>query len=153
MAETVDLSALIRLIPPARTLRDDLEASIHKELYEGTGDLAVKSYNNLHASVSRFIDDPYVESLALEVPEETSDKGKVLLARLAASQLVACIEGQTGLVGLGGGGSSNADNFYAPVINGPISDVSSEIIQKIMGLVKDPTTEEEETAREENTEA
>ena len=152
MAETVDLSALIRLIPPARTLRDDLEASIHKELFEGTGDLAVKSYNNLHASVSRFIDDPYVESLALEVPQKASDKEKVLLARLAASQLVACLEGQTGLVGLGGGGGSNADNFYAPVINGPISDVSSEIIQKILGLAKDPTTEDGENEQAEDTE-
>ena len=153
MAETVDLSALIRLIPPVRALRDDLEASIHKELYQGTGDLAVKSYNNLHASVSRFIEDAYVESLALEVPEKTNDKEKVLLARLAASQLVACLEGQTGLVGLGGSGDSNSDNFYAPVINGPISNVSDETIEKIMGLVKDPTTEEEEKEQEEDTEA
>ena len=149
MAETVDLRALIRLIPPARTLRDDLEASIHKELYQGTGNLAVKSYNNLHASVSRFTDDPYVESLALEVPEKANDKEKVLLARLAASQLVACLEGQTGLVGLGEGSGSNSDNFYAPVINGPISNVSDETIEKIMGLVKDPTTEEEEEEQEE----
>ena len=145
MTETVDLRALIRLIPPARALKNDLEASIHKELYEGTGDLAVKSYNNLHASVSRLIDDPYVKSLALEVPEKANDREKVLLARLAASQLVACLEGQTGLVGLGKGSDSNSDNFYAPVINGPISDVSSEILQKIMGLVKNPTTEEEES--------
>ena len=153
MAEKVDLHALIRLIPPARALRDDLEASIHKELYQGTGDLAVRSYNNLHASVSRLTDDLYVESLALEVPEKANDKEKVLLARLAASQLVACLEGQTGLVGIGGGSGSNADNFYAPVINGPISDVSSEIIQKIMGLVTDPTTEEEENEQEADTEA
>ena len=145
MTETVDLRALIRLIPPARALKDDLEASIHKELYEGTGDLAVKSYNNLHASVSRLIDDPYVKSLALEAPEKANDREKVLLARLAASQLVACLEGQTGLVGLGKGSGSNSDNFYAPVINGPISDVSSEKLQKIMGLVKNPTTEEEES--------
>lgn len=152
MAETVDLRALIRLIPPVRALKDDLEASIHKELYHGTGNFAVKSYNNLHASVSRFIDDPYVESLALEVPEKASDKEKVLLARLAASQLVACLEGQTGLVGLGEGSGSNADNFYAPVINGPISNVSDETIEKLMGLVKDPTTEDEGTEQGDDTE-
>jgi hypothetical protein len=149
MAETVDLRALIRLIPPARALKNDLEASIHKELYEGTGDLAVKSYNNLHASVSRLTDDPYVKSLALEVAERANDKEKVLLARLAASQLVACLEGQTGLVGLGEGSNSNADNFYAPVINGPISNLSNETLEKIMGLVKDPTTGEEEEDTEE----
>lgn len=153
MAETVDLSALIRLIPPAHALKDDLEASIHMGLYEGTGDWAVKSYNNLHASVTRLIDDPYVKSLALAVSEKANDREKVLLARLASSQLAAYLEGQTGLVGQGRGGGANTDNFYAPVINGPISDVSGETLKKIMGLVKNPTTEEEETEQEESVEA
>ena len=118
-------------------------------LYEGTGDWAVKSYNNLHASVSRLIDNPYVKSLALEAPEKANDREKVLLARLASSQLAAYLEGQTGLVGQGGGSGANTDNYYAPVINGPISNVSDETIEKIMGLVKDPPTEEAEEEQEE----
>ena len=150
MAETVDLSALIRLIPPARAMKNDLEASLHMELCSGTGDIAVKSYNNLHASVSRFIDDPYVKSLALEVPKEASDKEKVLLARLASSQLVACLESQTGLVGVGSGSNSY---YAAPVFNGSISDISNETLEGIIGLVKNPTTEEEETEQEADTEA
>ena len=142
MAETVDLNALIRLIPPARTLKNDLEASLHMELYAGTGDIAVKSYNNLHASVTRLMDDPYVKTLTLEVPEEASDKEKVLLARLASSQLVACLESQTGLVGVGSSGNSY---YTAPVFNGSISDISNETLERIMGLVKNPTTEDEGT--------
>ena len=153
MAETVDLNALIRLIPPARTLKNDLEGSIHMGLYEGTGDWAVKSYNNLHANVSRLIDDPYVQSLALEVPEKANDREKVLLARLASSQLAAYLEGQTGLVGHGGGSGANTDNYYAPVINGPIASVSDETLEKIIGIAKNPTIEEVEKAQEENTEA
>ena len=149
MAETVDLNALIRLIPPARTLKNDLEASLHMELYTGTGDTVVKSYNNLHATVSKYIDDPYVKSLALKVPEAASDKEKVLLARLAASQLVACLESQTGLIGLGGGSNSY---YTAPVFNGPISDINGETLEKIMGFVKNPTAEEEEKEQEEDTE-
>ena len=149
MTETVDLNALIRLIPPARTLKNDLEASLHMELYTGTGDTVVKSYNNLHATVSKYIDDPYVKSLALEVPEEASDKEKVLLARLASSQLVACLESQTGLVGIGSSGNSY---YAAPVFNGSISDINSETLEKIMGLVKNPTAEEEGTEQEEDTE-
>jgi hypothetical protein len=149
MTETVDLSALIRLIPPARALKNDLEASLHMELYTGTGDIAVKSYNNLHANVSRFIDDPYVKSLALEVSEEANDKEKVLLARLAASQLVACLESQTGLVGVGSGSNSY---YTAPVFNGSISDISNETLERIIGFVKKPTTEEVEKEREEDTE-
>ena len=139
MAETVDLSALIRLIPPARAMKDDLEASLHMELYTGIGDIVVKSYNNLHASVSRIISDPYVKSLALEVPEKASDKEKVLLARLASSQLVACLESQTGLVGV----SSSGNSYYtAPVFNGSISDIDNETLERIIGRVKDPITEE-----------
>ena len=149
MAETVDLRALIRLIPPARALKNDLEASLHMELYTGTGDTVVKSYNNLHANVSKYIDDPYVKSLALEVPEEASDKEKVLLARLASSQLVACLESQTGLIGIGSGSNSY---YTAPVFNGSISDINSETLEKIMGFVKNPTAEEEETEQEEDTE-
>ena len=146
MTETVDLSALIRLIPPARALKDDLEASLHMELYAGTGDIAVKSYNNLHASVSRYIDDPYVKSLALEVPEAASDKEKVSLVRFASSQLVACLESQTGLVGI----SSSSNSYYtAPVFNGSISDITNETLERIIGFVRKPTTEEEEKAQEE----
>ena len=153
MAETVDLNALIRLIPPAHALKNDLEASIHMGLYEGTGDWAVKSYNNLHASVSRLIDDLYVKSLALEAPEKANDREKVLLARLASSQLAAYLEGQTGLVGQGGGSGASTDNYYAPVINGPISSISNETLERMIGLVKDPTIEEEETEQGDDTEA
>ena len=139
MTETVDLSALIRLIPPARAMKDDLEASLHMELYTGIGDIAVKSYNNLHTSVTRLTDDPYVRSLTLEVPEKASDKEKVLLARLASSQLVACLESQTGLVGV----SSSGNSYYtAPVFNGSISDINNETLERIIGRVKDPITEE-----------
>ena len=147
MAETVDLRALIRLIPPARTLKNDLEASIHKELYEGTGDLAVKSYNGLHASVTRFTDDPYVKSLALEVSDGANDKEKVSLARLAAGQLAAYLEGQTGLAE--GAGSSGNSYYTAPFVNSPMSNVGGEIIKTMIRLVKDPKTQEEEKEQEE----
>ena len=151
MTETVDLRALIRLIPPARALRDDLEASLHLELYQGTGDLAVKSYNGLHTSVTRFTDDPYVKSLALEISEEASDKEKVSLARLASGQLMAYLEGQTGLVG--GGGSSGNSYYTAPFVNSPMSNVGPETIKTMIRMVKDPPTEEVETEQEADTEA
>ena len=151
MAETVDLRALIRLIPPVRALRDDLDASLHMELYAGTGDLAVKSYNGLHASVTRFTDDPYVKSLALEVSDGANDKEKVSLARLAAGQLAAYLEGQTGLAE--GAGSSGNSYYTAPFVNSPMSNVGGEIIKTMMRMVKAPTTEGEEKEQEEDTEA
>ena len=148
MTEIVDLRALIRLIPPARALREDLDASIHMELYTGSGDLAIQSYNGLHASISRLTDDPYVKSLALEVSEEANDKEKVSLARLASGQLVAYLEGQTGLLG---GGSSSGNQYYtAPFVNSPMTNIASESLEKMIGLMKTPTTEEEEKVQDKN---
>ncbi len=106
MAETRDdtLRALIRLIPPARALKEDLEKSLHLEIYAGTGNMAVKSYQGIQASVARITDDPYAATLSLDVPENATDKEKVSLVRLAAGQLVAYLEGYIGLVGIGGEG-------------------------------------------------
>ncbi len=110
------LRALIRLIPPARALKEDLENSINLELHEGSGDLAVRSLNGLQASVVRITADPYVETLALDPIEEADDKQKVSQALLAAGQLVAYMEGQTGLAGAGGR-SGNYSVQTAPITN------------------------------------
>jgi hypothetical protein len=143
MQETGDerLRALIRLIPPARALRDDLEKSIHLELYQGTGDLAVKSFQGLHASITKITDDPYVASLSLSVPKNATDKEKVSLARLAAGQLAAYLEGQTGLVGMGGGGNIHIQT--APAMAG-VSGVSPATIDKIMSKATKGEGEKEE---------
>ncbi len=95
------LRALIRLIPNARALKEDLENSINLELHAGSGDLAVRILNGLQASVARITNDPYVETLALDPIEEADDKQKVSQALLAVGQFVAYLEGQTGLVGTG----------------------------------------------------
>ncbi len=95
------LRALIRLIPPARALKEDLENSINLELHAGSGDLAVRVLNGLQASVVRITNDPYIETLALDPSAEEDDKQKVSQALLAVGQLVAYLEGQTGLVGSG----------------------------------------------------
>ena len=110
------LRALIRLIPPARALKEDLEKSLNLELHEGSGDLAVRSLNGLQASVLRITSDPYIETLALDPTEEADDKQKVSQALLAAGQLVAYLEGQTGLVGPGGR-SGNYHVQTAPIAN------------------------------------
>ncbi|HZO86904.1 MAG TPA: hypothetical protein VFB38_01095 [Chthonomonadaceae bacterium] len=128
------LRALIRLIPPVRALKEDLEKSIHLELYSGTGDLAVRSFNGLQASVaSAAANDPYVQTLSLQVPANASDKEKVSLALLAAGQLAAYLEGQTGLVSLGGGGGSSYQTAPTVAINS-INGVPAETIDKIVSI-------------------
>jgi|SRR5579871_780958 len=129
------LRALIRLIPPARALKDDLERSIHLEIYAGTGDLAIRSFNGLQASAAAITNDPYLATLALTAPETAGDKEKVALVLLAVGQLTAYLEGQTGLISL-----SMARGYSyvtAPQIsfNGN-SGVSAEAIDKMLGITR-----------------
>ncbi len=110
------LRALIRLIPPARALKNDLEKNIELELCSGTGDMAVQAFNGLHASLSALADSPYVASLALRVPDGANDKEKVSVVLLVASQLLAYLEGETGLAILAGGGEGGNRSYNSPQI-------------------------------------
>lgn len=107
------LRQLIRLIPPARALRDELEKALGLETCEGVAAAAVRTYRGLQTSVAANSDDPYVATLALETPGGTTDRQKVAEVNLLAAQLVAYLEGQTGLVGFGQGGDSANDVQYA----------------------------------------
>jgi hypothetical protein len=142
------IRALIRLIPPVRALKEDLEQSLHLETYAGTGDLAVRSFQGLQASVARITDDPYVGTLVLSVPENADDKSKVSLARLAAGQLASSLEGQTGLVSLGGseGGSRNINIQKAPMLNFVnVEGLPSEAFGKMVDRASDTLNAAEET--------
>jgi hypothetical protein len=127
------LRALIRLIPPTRALKEDLEQSLHLELYGGTGDLAIRSFRGLQASVAAITKDAYVQALAIDVAASATDKEKVSVARLAAGQLAAYLEGQTGLVTLGGGDSGSKINIQkAPTVSiNAINGVPAETINRI----------------------
>ena len=128
------LRALIRLIPPAGALKDDLEKSIHLEIYSGTGDLAIKSFNGLQSSAASISPDPYLLSLQLAVPDSLNDKEKVSLALLAAGQLSAYLEGQTGLIGMGG---KSGGNHYCTAPNISLNNVegiSQEAINRMLTM-------------------
>jgi hypothetical protein len=155
MAQITDdlLRSLIRLLPPARALKEELEKSLTMETFMGTGDMAVRSFQGLQASVASFTNDPYVSSLSIVVPEGANDMEKVSQVNLAAGQLLAYLEGQTGLSGAGGGyggGGRNQGNITvqkAPTINlSDISGVDSESLARMVALaekaLKGPQEEE-----------
>src|SRR5437773_316955 len=144
MAQISDdtLRSLIRLIPPARALRDDLEKSLTMETFMGTGDMAVRSFQGLQASVASITNDPYVSSLSITVPEGANDQEKVSLVSLAVGQLLAYLEGQTGLSGSGGsygsGGGGNITVQKAPsIIIQNIQGLNSEALGKIVDVAAD----------------
>ncbi|HVU12171.1 MAG TPA: hypothetical protein VHD90_12880 [Phototrophicaceae bacterium] len=95
-----DLRALIRLIPPMRALQDELEKSIPLETYEGTGNLAVRSFQGLQQSVYTITEEPYVAALGINLDEGATERQLIAQVSLAVGQLIAYVEGQTGVAGL-----------------------------------------------------
>ncbi len=133
------LQALIRLIAPARALKEDLEKSVHLELYNGTGDFAVKSVRALQASVAQITNDPFLTGLTIEVPESATDKEKVSLASLAASQLAAYLIGQTGVTAaasdFGAGGNGNGNISTGTHISINFSDIQGATPETVAKMV------------------
>ena len=144
------LRTLIRLLPPVTALREDLEKSLHLEAFAGTGDLAMRSFEGLRASVARVADDPYLDALTLSVPDGVTDQQKVSLVLLAVGQLAAYVEGQTGLVSQRGRETGNIHIQRAPniAINN-ISGLSPDVVGKLVDLgaraMEDEGAEEEQT--------
>jgi hypothetical protein len=143
MAQISDdtLRSLIRLIPPTRALKDDLERSLTMETFMGTGDMAVRSFQGLQASVAGITSDPYVASLSIDVPPNANDQEKVSLVRLAAGQLLAFLEGQTGLSGssgsYGGGHGGNINIQKAPSITfNDIQGLDSETMSRMVAMAE-----------------
>ncbi|MBI1258890.1 MAG: hypothetical protein GC204_15580 [Chloroflexi bacterium] len=97
-----ELRALIRLIPAARALQEEVEKSVHLEMFAGTSELAVRSFHGLQQSVYAITNDRYVEALTIQFDDGTPEKQIIAQVILAASQLIAYIEGQAGVVGLTG---------------------------------------------------
>jgi hypothetical protein len=152
MADTSEdrLRGLIRLIPPARALKEDLEQSIHLETFSGTGDLAVRSFQGLQSSIAAIAADPYVSSLTLNVGENATDKEKVSLARLATGQLLAYLEGQTGLVSIGSGRGNHVQIQRAPVINlSNVTGLPADALGRLVDTVTQSAPESTEGQAEE----
>ncbi len=103
------------------------------ESHGGIGDTATRSYRGLQQAVATLTDDPYVVALALDDAEGSeNNRDKVARANLLASQLVAYLEGQTGLVGLGG--DAGGVKQYAPWINIAGINASASVVQKAMSV-------------------
>lgn len=129
------LRALIRYLPPIIRLRKDLEMSMQLDQLVGVGDMAVKSYNGLQASIARYTDDPYVESLSLALSDQADDREKVAQVALAAGQMMAYIQGQLGLnlEGLSGGHThvNAAPNIEISGIGGGTSGEVMRVVKRV----------------------
>ncbi|MEW6755378.1 MAG: hypothetical protein AB1505_31010 [Candidatus Latescibacterota bacterium] len=131
--DDTQLRQLIRLIMPARALRAELEKALGLEIYEGVANAGVRTYRGLHRSVAAIVDDPYVAALALDEASGSTDQQKVAEIGLLAAQLLAYLEAQTGLVGIGGGGDSHVQYGTHVVIQG-INAVPPSTVDKMLDV-------------------
>src|SRR5690606_2920409 len=90
------LRALIKLIAPLRALREDVEKSLHLEMYSSAGDLAVRSLEALHEQILDITQDRYVAALTVDAGRG-GDREKFSQVLLVSGQLLAYLEAQTGV--------------------------------------------------------
>lgn len=136
MSNDSNLRSLIRLLPPTRALKEQLEKALVMENFSGMGNPAIRSLNGLITSLVRLTDDPYIAALAPEIQDDTEEKEKVAMSLLIAAQLLGYLEGETGISNSGGSsGPTNINIMKAPNINlNDIQGVSNigEIVEKAL---------------------
>jgi hypothetical protein len=137
-----NLRTLIRYLAPLTTLRQDLERAMALEFQAALGDTAVRTYNGLHASITRVLDDPYLESLSLQVPETANDKEKISLVFLAVGQLLAVVHSVIGLPV--GWGSPATEIQTAPYVIINAQGSSPDVAKQVMKVVHRALGEDEE---------
>jgi hypothetical protein len=141
MMSEENLRTLIRFLAPLTMLRQDLERAMALEFEAALGATAVRTYNGLHTSITRVLDDPYLEALALQVPETANDKEKISLVFLAVGQLLAVVHGAIGLPV--GWGSPSTEIQTAPYVIINAQGSSPDVAKHVMKVVHRALGEDE----------
>lgn len=140
------LRALIRLLSPLSTLREDLEQSLHLELFHGSGEAMARTFEGLRASAARSIDDPYIDALEAEFSQDMNDRDRIALIYVLTGQLLAYVQAEVGLSGplVGRGRSTHLQTAPSIVVNA--SGADPETAQETMRLVQRALGAEEDVA-------
>jgi hypothetical protein len=87
--------ALRQILPALKALAKSVERAYWSGTYEGTGDMAVKSYRSLQKRIAEILPDDYyvAEALVLEIAPEATEQQRVAQVQLAVSQLKEYVEG------------------------------------------------------------
>ncbi len=136
-----NLRTLIRYLAPLTTLRQDLERAMSLEFQSALGDTAVRTYNGLYTSIKQVLDDPYLDALALQVPDNANDKEIISLVFFAVGQLSSVVYGAVGLPI--GWGSSQASIQTAPYVIINAQGSSPDVAQSVMKVVQRALSEDE----------
>lgn len=141
-----DLRALIRLIPSVQSLRQDVEKSLHLELYHRAGNLMIKSFRGLRDSIVAISDDPYIRSLDADVDDEMTDKEKAAQVLILTGQLLSYLEVQTGVHGLVGERETNIQTAPYIIVNtsNTTDKQKASVLQMVRRALDDPNAEIDE---------
>lgn len=129
------LRALIKLIPPLRALREDVEKSLHLELYSNAGELAVRSLEALREEVLEITQDRYVAALMLD-SGNGGDREKFSQVLLVSGQLLAYLEAQTGVNVAAMAGRQHYSVQTAPNVHLNMGDMVGGQADKLMSFVE-----------------
>lgn len=86
------LNQLKRARNALNNLRTDIRHMVSMETHHGMGNVLVRTYGALHQSVNEAINDPVVEALVVDVPDDADDRQKVTQVTVLAGQLLAIVE-------------------------------------------------------------
>ena len=78
-----------------KALQRSVERSLQEGTYEGTGKMAVKSYQGIQRKIAELLpEDFYItDTLALEVDGEAQERHMLSQVQLAASQMIIYLDG------------------------------------------------------------
>lgn len=133
-SENDNLRALIRMLPPARALRQELKTVIAAETFDGVGKLAVRNFTGLLNSVMSLTGDgDYLATLSVEPSGngDAADKEQVMAVLFSLSQLIAYLEGQIGLPATGGEEASRDNRNY--ITNDNSVDMRGAVFSPLSG--------------------
>ena len=116
-----------QLIPALQSLEKSVRQALLERTFMGIGEMAVKSYDNLHNRIAQLMpDDFYVtDALGLNIPPEADEQQKVAQVQLAVSQLVSYLENQ-----VRGSGDLGADID-------DLKEISRSLRDRILAQTKD----------------
>jgi len=63
------------------------------ETYVGQGNMLVRTYSALHKGISSILDDPYLDALVLDLPEDATERQSAVQVSILTGQLLAYVEG------------------------------------------------------------
>lgn len=81
------LSNLRRSVKALNRLRHDTEHMVPMDMYQGMGNVVVRTYTALHQTINQLIDEPFIEALVIDLSDDATDRQKVTQVNLLAGQL------------------------------------------------------------------